>query len=148
MRTIEAVRRSGVGITPDRTIREAAVLMDQAGVGSLAIVDDGRLVGIVTDRDLVRRAMARDLDLGARVDGVMSSPVVTISADADLHEAFAIFRAHAVRRLAVMRGEQFLGTISVDDLLIDLAADLADLARPVTAETLFGHHDSEVPVPR
>jgi CBS domain-containing protein len=142
MRTIDAVRRSGVGIRPEQSLHEAAALMDQAGVGCLAVIDDGQLVGIVTDRDLVRRGMAHGLAPGARVDGVMTAPAVTISADADVHEAFAIFRSHALRRLAVVRGTQFLGVLTVDDLMVDLAADLADLARPVTAEVLFGHHDS------
>ena len=145
MRTIDAVRRSGVAIRPDQTIREAAVLMDGAGVGSLAVIEGSHLVGIVTDRDLVRRGLAHNRASDARVDGVMSSPVVTISADADLHDAFALFRDHAVRRLAVVRDEEFLGTVTIDDLLVNLAADLGDLARPVTAEVLFGHHDSSVP---
>lgn len=145
MRTIDAVRRSGVGIGPDRTIHDAAVLMDQAGVGSLAVIVGERLVGIVTDRDLVRRGLARGLASDARVDGIMTSPVVTIAADADLHDAFALFRSNAVRRLAIMGGEQFLGMVTIDDLLIDLAADMADLARPITAEVMFGHHDSSVP---
>ena len=145
MRTIDAVRRSGVVIRPEQTIREAAGLMDQAGVGSLAVIEGTHLVGIVTDRDLVRRGLAHDLPSDARVDGVMTSPVVTISADADLHDAFALFRGQAVRRLAVVRGEEFLGTVTIDDLLINLAADLGDLVRPVTAEVLFGHHDSPVP---
>jgi len=116
--------------------------MEEAGVGSLAIIEGDRLVGIVTDRDLVRRGLARGLPADARVDGVMSAPVVTISADADLHDAFGIFRTHALRRLAVVRGEQFVGTITIDDLLIDLTADLADLARPIAAEVLFSHRDS------
>lgn len=144
MKTIEGVRRSGVGIESDRTVHDAAVIMEASGVGALAVIDEGRLVGIVTDRDLVSRVLARTLPADARVDGVMTTPVVTIDADADLHDAFALFRSHAVRRLAVVRGEQFIGMISVDDLLIDLAADLGDLARPVAAEVLFGQHDSSV----
>jgi CBS domain-containing protein len=120
--------------------------MEQAGVGALAVVEGERLVGVVTDRDLVRRALARGLAPDARVDGVMSAPVVTIDADADLHDAFALFRTHGLRRLAVTRGGEFVGMISVDDLLVDLAADLADLARPVTAEILFAHRDASVPV--
>jgi CBS domain-containing protein len=145
MRTIDAVRRSGVAIGPERSIHEAAGIMEQAGVGSLAIIDGGRLVGIVTDRDLVRRGLARGLTGEARVDAVMSAPVVTIDADGDLHDAFAVFRTHAVRRLAVMRGAAFTGMLTVDDLLVDLVADLADLARPIAAEALFGHRDSPVP---
>jgi signal-transduction protein with cAMP-binding, CBS, and nucleotidyltransferase domain len=145
MRTIDAVRRSGVGIGPDRTIREAAQVMDQAGVGSLAVIDGEVLVGIVTDRDLVRRALARDLPGDARVDAVMSAPVVTIDADADLHDTFVMFRTHALRRLALVRAGQFVGMITIDDLLVDLAGDLSDLARPVTAEVVFGHRDSPAP---
>lgn len=146
MRIIDAVRRSGLGIAPDQTITEAAQLMDTAGVGSLAVVDNHEPVGIVTDRDLVRRAMAKGLAPDARVDAVMSMPVVTIDAEADMHGAFALFRRHALRRLAIVRDGQFVGMITIDDLLIDLAADLADLARPVTAEVLFSHRDSPTPV--
>lgn len=145
MRTIDSIRRSGLGIAPGRTITDAARIMETAAVGSLAVVDGDDLVGIVTDRDLVRRGMAMGLSPEARVDGVMSTPVVTIDAEADLHGAFTLFRTQAVRRLAVVRDGRFVGMITVDDLLIDLAADLVDLARPVTAEVLFGHHDAPMP---
>jgi len=145
MRTMEAVRRSGIGIGPDRTVHQAAEIMEQTGVGALAVLDGDRLVGIVTDRDLVRRGLARRMDPDARVDALMSAPVVTIDADADLHDAFALFRTHAVRRLAIVRDGKFVGMITIDDLLIDLAADLADLARPITAEVLWAHRDSPVP---
>lgn len=145
MRTIDGVRRSAVGVRADQTIREAAQLMEQAGVGALAVLSEGQLVGIVTDRDLVRRALARGMDSEARVDGVMTEPVLTIDADRELHDAFAVFREHAVRRLAVMRDGKFVGMLTIDDLLMDVAADLSDLARPVTAEVLFAHRDSAVP---
>lgn len=145
MRTIEALRRSGVGIGPERTIRDAAVIMEKSGVGSLAVIDDGQLVGIVTDRDLVRRGLARGVPADARVDSVMSAPVITIDADDDLHHVFAVFRTNAVRRLAVVRDGTFLGTITIDDLLVNIAADLADVVRPVTAEILFAHRDTPVP---
>jgi CBS domain-containing protein len=148
MRTIDGVRRSAIGLRADQTIHDAAVLMDQAGVGALAVLDDGHLVGIVTDRDLVRRGLARGLAADARIDGVMSSPVLTVEADADLHDTFAMFREHAVRRLAVLRGAELVGVLTIDDLLMDVAADLSDLARPVTAEVLFAHRDSPVPAVR
>ena len=90
--------------------------MEQAGVGALAVIEGDLLVGIATDRDLVRRGLARGLSNDARIDAVMTSPVVTIAADADLHDAFAQFRTHAIRRLAVMREERFVGMITVDDL--------------------------------
>jgi len=145
MRTIEAVRRSGVAVEADRTLRDAATVMEQAGVGALMVVEQGRPIGIVTDRDLVRRGLARGLATNARVDAVMSSPVVTIDADSDLHDAFAVFRTNPLRRLAVVREGRFVGMLTIDDLLIDLAADLSDLSRPLTAEMLFAHRDNPLP---
>jgi CBS domain-containing protein len=145
VRAIDAIRRSGVGIEPHRSVRDAAVVMERSGVGSLAVIEGTQLLGIVTDRDLVRRVLACALPADSRVDGVMSSPVITIAADADVHDAFALFGAHGVRRLAVVRDEQFMGTITIDDLLVDLAIDLGNLARPISHEMLFAHHDAELP---
>jgi CBS domain-containing protein len=74
----------------------------------------------------------------------MTSPVVTIDADADVHAAYALFQANAVRRLAVVSGDTFVGMLSIDDLLVELAGDLSDLSRPIAAEAIFGHHDHPV----
>jgi len=145
MQTADVIRRSGIGIGPERTLRDAAIVMERAGVGSLAIIDGDLLVGIVTDRDLVRRGMARGLDPDARIDSVMSAPVVTVDADADVHETFALFRTHPVRRLAVVRDAHFVGMIAVDDLLVELASDLSDLVHPVAAEVRAAQHDSPLP---
>jgi len=145
MRTMDAVRRSGVAIGPYRTAREAAEIMEQAGVGAIVVVEEDRPIGILTDRDLVRRVLATGQGSDVRVDSVMSSPVVTIDADADLHDAFARFRTHGLRRLVVERDGRFTGMITVDDLLVDVAADLADLARPVAGEIIFGQRDPAVP---
>jgi signal-transduction protein with cAMP-binding, CBS, and nucleotidyltransferase domain len=145
MKAIEVIHRSGVGIAPERTLREAAEVMERSGVGTLAVIDGQELVGVVTDRDLVRRALARGLALDSRVDGVMTSPVITIDADADVSEAFAMFRTHGLRRLVVVRQGQVQGVIAIDDLLVLVASQLGDLCRPITAELLFAHRDSHVP---
>ena len=55
MQVINGIRRSGVGVRPEQTIREAATIMERSGVGALAVVDGEHLVGLITDRDLVRR---------------------------------------------------------------------------------------------
>src|SRR5688500_16147495 len=127
MKVIDTLCRGRVVIDAEQTVHDAAVLMGAAGGGALAVVDGARLVGIVTDRELVRRVLARRLHDDARIDSVMSTPVVTIDADADLHDVFALFRSNAVRRIAVVRGEEFVGMMTVDDLLIGMAAALEDL---------------------
>lgn len=145
MRVRDAVRRNGVTIEGDETVHRAAVIMEEAGVGSLVVLDHGTVVGVVTDRDLVRRVMAKSLAPDARVDGVMSSPAVTVDADADLHDAYAVFRDHPVRRIVVTASGNVVGVVTIDDLLVNLSAQLGDLVRPVTVEAIFGQRDPHVP---
>lgn len=147
MRAIQRLQRSGVGVGPERTIQQVAQLMNSSGVGSIGVIDDDRLVGMVTDRDIVRRGLARGLPADARVDGIMSSPALTIDADASIDDAVEAFRTHAVRRLAVVDADGgFVGVISLDDLLLDMARDLGSLTSPLAAEIGDPHRDSPVPV--
>lgn len=145
MKITDALRKTGRSVAPDCTLQQAAGIMERDAVGALAVVEAGRTVGVVTDRDLVRRAVAAGVAPDARIDSVMSTPAVTIDADADLREAFGVFGTQAIRRLVVERDGQFVGIISADDLLVDLTADLAAVVRPIGAEVLFGHRDPAVP---
>lgn len=146
MRALDMIHRPGMTIDADATITMAAERMEEAGVGCVVVVDSGGIVGMVTDRDLVRRAMARRLPADARVDSVMSTPVVSVPGDADAHTVFDLFRTHPVRRLPVVVDGQLHGVIAVDDLLVILSRQLGDVVRPVTAEVLFAQHDGGLPV--
>jgi len=149
MRAVDAIRKPPVTITSEASIAEAARLMDTEVVGALIVMDGDRPVGVVTDRDITVRAVARDVPGDARVDAVMSHGVVALDADADLRQALSIFHSHAIRRLPLLEDGQMVGMITTDDLLIDLVADLGDLMRPTTGQVVFGHPErSDVPVPR
>jgi CBS domain-containing protein len=146
VKIVEATRRSAIGIEPDRSVAQAAQLMERAGVGALVVLDDDAVVGIVTDRDLVRRVLARRLPADTRIDSAMTTPVITADADADLSEAFALFNEHAIRRLPIVSDGRFVGMFTIDDALVAIARDLGQLVRPITAELLFAHRDSQPPV--
>lgn len=96
--------------------------MERSGIGSLAVIEGRELVGVVTDRDLVRRVLARGLALDSPVGSVMTSPVITIDADADVNAALAMFRLHGLRRLFVVRRGEVQGVVAIDDLLVLVAA--------------------------
>jgi CBS domain-containing protein len=135
-----------VTVTPDQTITAAAELMDRAAVGALVVTEpDGRPVGIVTDRDLVVRALARRASADARVDSVMSTDLVTLAPDADLRDALEVFEEQPIRRLPLVDGERLAGMLTMDDLVVDLTADLTRLTRPVVGQVLFGHREPEAP---
>ena len=147
MRAVEAIRKRAVTVAPDASLRHAAELMEQANVGALVVLDGERLVGIVTDRDIAVRGVGRDLPADARVDAVMTTEVVTIEGDADVRAALPVFRTHALRRIPLVTDGRVAGMLTVDDLLIDLVNDLADVVRPITGEVVFGHRRQGVVEP-
>lgn len=155
MKVREATRKQPVTANVDDTIAQVARAMDEAAVGAVVIIDPfvRRPVGIVTDRDLVTRALARNVPLDARIDDVMSGGLVCVDADADLHDAYQLFQHHAVRRLAVVSGNDVVGVLTVDDALVNLSAqlvavseELTGVVRGVTAQVLFGHREPKPPV--
>lgn len=145
MKVRDAIRRQPSTTEADRTIRAAAKQMNADAVGALLVTDDGLLVGIVTDRDLVVRGVANGVDVGARIDSMMSTDPVTIPATADLRDALKIFRTHPFRRLPVVDDDRLVGMLTVDDLVIDVTADLVDLARPITGQAVFGAPEAPPP---
>jgi CBS domain-containing protein len=147
MQARDAARKPPVTVAPETRIAEVAALMDQAVVGGVVVVDGDRPVGIVTDRDLAVRALARRVPYDARVDSVMSTDLVTLDASADLRDAIRIFSSHPIRRLPLLDGGRMVGMITIDDLVVGVTSDLAELIRPLTGQLVFGHPEPAVPVP-
>ncbi len=105
-------------IGPDATLAEAAGLMRDSRVGALLVSGQGAYLGVVTETDLVRKAMAGGLDLThERVQKVMSSPLITIEIDRSAHEASDLMAEKGIRHLAITQDGQVVGIISVRDLL-------------------------------
>lgn len=105
-------------IGPDATLAEAAGLMRDARVGALLVSGQGAYLGVVTETDLVRKAMAGGLDLThEHVRRVMSSPVISIEIDRSAHEASDLMAEKGIRHLAITQDGQVVGIISVRDLL-------------------------------
>jgi len=145
MKTKELLAKAPVTVGGDMTLQDAAGLMNTANVGALLVMDGVRLVGIVTDRDIVVTAVAGAYPSDSRIDSVMSMDVTAVDAEADVHEAYKILGSHGVRRLPVLEGEKVVGMLTIDDLLVGLAADLERLVHPVVGEIVFGHHPAPVP---
>lgn len=119
------------------TVEDAASQMRDHHVGALVVVDADAITGIVTDRDIVVRAIAGGVPLDGRVDAIMTQDPLTIDAASDLDDALAIFDKHAFRRLPVTRDGKLTGMLTLDDLIPILAAELSEVARPILGEALF-----------
>ncbi|HRP96591.1 MAG TPA: CBS domain-containing protein [Rhodocyclaceae bacterium] len=102
----------------DISVREAAHRMVAAHVGSIMIVDDGLLVGIFTERDVLTRVLACDLDPAAtRVGDVMTPEPQTVTADRPLGHALHLMHDGGFRHMPVVRDGRPVGMISVRDAL-------------------------------
>ena len=112
MNVRELMTTAPVTVEPDATLGEVAVLMKQEDCGSIPVVEDGRLVGIVTDRDIVIRGVAAGSDPKTqRVSTVMSADPVTISPDDDLTDAEKVMADRQIRRLPVVENGKLVGII-------------------------------------
>jgi CBS domain-containing protein len=110
-------------VAPGDSIQNAARIMRDCDTGAVPVVDNGRPVGIVTDRDIVVRAVADGGQLNRPVREIVSSNIVCISPDMSTHEAADLMSEHQVRRLPVVENERIVGIVSLGDLAVKEAKD-------------------------
>lgn len=125
-----------VSCPPDANIQEVADLMDSENVGSVLIVEHGRPIGILTDRDIVVRCVTSGADCSeAQAREYMSSAVETISADAGFFEVIRKMRDTGVRRLPVVDHKgAAIGLISATDIMQLLGEEIHDLSSPLSPD--------------
>ena len=113
----EVMTRDVRACEPNATVAEAAKVMAREDVGPVPIVEDGRLVGIVTDRDIVVRVVAEGRDPNATtVREIASTELVTVSPDDALDDALNRLAERQVRRLPVVEGERLVGIVAQADI--------------------------------
>ncbi|MGK0274919.1 MAG: CBS domain-containing protein [Ilumatobacter sp.] len=147
MKVRDLTWREPVTIEVDETVAHAARRLADAGVGALIVVDAGRPVGIVTDRDLVVRGLAHGVASDSRIDSLMSMGVVALDADEDADELYALFARQAIRRVPIVDHDTVVGVVSLDDALVSTAGQLGDLAGVLSTQIMFPHAREEPPVP-
>lgn len=119
-----------VFITPDRTAREAAQLMDEHSVGGLLVVDNPEskeLVGVVTERDILRRVVSVGLSAdNTLVREVMTTSVMTCVPDTTIEECSAIMTKRRIRHLPVADNKTVYGIVTIGDMLAFRVAQQED----------------------
>ena len=103
--------------TPDQTLAEAARLMEERNIGSLAVLEKDRLVGIITERDFLKLAAKGYDSRTTKVSEGMTKPVVKCDPMTTITEAFVLMKKYRVRHLPVVEKERLVGMISLSDLV-------------------------------
>ena len=125
-----------VHVPPEATALAAIRRMAEAGVGSVAVCEGSRLVGIFTERDVLRLAGDATAFDQVRVADAMTRDVVTVSADADIVAAARLMGERKIRHLPVVEGENLLGMVGIRDVLGALAERLWRTRDEHTRETV------------
>ena len=94
---------------------EVAVKMKELNVGAIPIVDEERLVGMITDRDIVIRGIAEKNPGSTKVEKIMSDQLVTVTSDTTTKQAVKLMAEHQIRRLPVVEGGNLIGIVSLGD---------------------------------
>jgi CBS domain-containing protein len=111
-------------LEPSMLVREAAALMKNEDVGSLPLVEGERLVGVLTDRDVVMRVVAEGRDPQAvRVGEIASRELVSAEPEQALDQALRLMARHRVRRLPVVEGGRLVGILALADVADESEAD-------------------------
>ena len=113
------------------TIMEAACAMRDNDIGDVVVLDNGRLCGILTDRDIVVRALAAGCDPNrTSVGEICSRALVTLAPDDSTGQAVRVMREHAIRRLPIEDGGRVVGIVTLGDVAVDAdrRSALADIS--------------------
>jgi len=110
-------------VSPNDTIRTAAQVMQAEDTGVVPIVNDGRLLAIVTDRDIVVRVVAEGGSTSSPVGEIATKGVVCATPDMSTEEASELMREHQIRRLPVVEEDRLVGIVSIGDLAVKEGKD-------------------------
>jgi CBS domain-containing protein len=110
-------------LSPNDSIQSAARIMKEENAGSVPIVENGKLVGMVTDRDIVIRAVVEGSPANRPVRDIASGNVISTTPGASIRDAEGLMSKHQVRRLPVVENERLVGIISLGDIAVKEGKD-------------------------
>jgi CBS domain-containing protein len=136
MKKVYEVMTSDVKVVrPDESVQAAATIMSEENIGALPVCDGTRLKGMITDRDIVVRAVARGRGVDTPIREVMTEEVIWCTEDSDIHDLLKRMGSDQIRRVPVVDADRNLvGIVALGDLAIErdtgVEAALRDISMP------------------
>lgn len=134
--TVREIARSDVvTVSPETAVDDTAQTMREQQVGSLIVVDDGDVVGVVTDRDIGLGVWEQEDPTETVTADIMTEDPVTVETDSGVYDALQAARAANVRRLPVVENGELAGIVTLDDFLVLLAGEFETVSDIVQSES-------------
>ncbi|MEM0230871.1 MAG: CBS domain-containing protein [Candidatus Woesearchaeota archaeon] len=123
----DAMTREPITVSPETSICDCARIMKQKHVGGLLITEGKKLRGIITEQDIVRKAVAQNIDCSkVPVKKLMVKKLITIGPEADIYNALIKMRDNNIRHLPIVDGQNIIGLLTIKDIL-KIQPELFDL---------------------
>ena len=124
MRVKDCMCSDVIQATPETNLNEVAKLMNTNHVGCVPICQNEKVVGFVTDRDIVIRGVANNKDCNnTKVSDIMNTNVIKTTPDTDIQSAIKVMEDNKIRRLPVIEGNKIVGMLSIGDLATNIYND-------------------------
>ena len=112
----DIMKTSVISIDLSMAVKDAAEMMNDAEIGGIVIMENNIATGIITERDIVRRIVAKNKGYSTKLKDVMSTPLVTISPDETVWELAQLMKVKKIHRVPVTSGNKLVGMVSTTDL--------------------------------
>ena len=113
----DIMKKNVISIDSSMTVYDAAKMMDDASIGAIAVIENGIAIGIITERDITRRIVAKAKPLTTNVKEVMSSPLVVVNPDDSVWEAAQLMKTRKIHRLPAVKDNRLVGMITTSDFI-------------------------------
>lgn len=128
-------------LPPGASVYSALELMSEKGIGAILVIEDGRLLGILSERDYARKViLMRKVSRETRVEEIMSTPVTVVSPDCAVDEAMSVMTNKHIRHLPIESEGKVVGMISIGDLVKEIISVQAE-----TIEHLHSYISGQYP---
>lgn len=139
------MKKNVISIDSSMTVSDAAKMMDDVSIGAIVVLENGIAIGIITERDLVRRIIAKGKPLSTNVKVAMSSPLIVINPDDTVWELAQLMKIRRIHRVPVVKDNRLVGMVTTSDVVRLCSVGSDDEMNKITEQILLRMKPKEYP---